>query len=119
MEKFLTLKLNKEFKRAYGRGKSFVHPGVVTYVVKNRLGCIRIGITTGKKLGNAVSRNRARRVITAAFRECLPHLGGGYDIVFVARVRTPSLKSGQIKAGMEAHLRSAGVWIDRDEATVN
>ncbi len=109
------LKLNKEFRRAYGRGRSFVHPGVVTYIVKNRLGYIRVGITTGKKLGNAVNRNRARRVITAAFRECLPHIGGGYDIVFVARVRTPSLKSHALKTGMESHFRDAGIWKDFNE----
>ena len=110
MEKLPKLKLNKEFKRAYGRGQSFVHPGVVTYIVKNRLGYIRVGVTTGKKLGTAVKRARARRVILAAFRECRPHIGGGYDIVFVARVRTPSLKSYQVAEGMAAHFRRAGLW---------
>ncbi len=119
MEKVLKLKLNKEFKRAYGRGKSFVHPGVITYVVRNRLGVVRVGITTGKKIGGAVSRNRARRVIMSAFRECLPHIRGGYDIVFVGRVRTPALKSHYIRAGIEAHLRSAGIWVDKDETAVN
>lgn len=112
MEKLIKLKLNKEFRRAYGRGRSFVYPGVVTYVVKNRLGYVRVGITTGKKLGNAVLRNRARRVISAAFRECLPHLRGGYDVVFVARVRTPSLKSQKVAEGIKAHLREAGVWAE-------
>ena len=110
MDKQAKLKLNKEFKRAYGRGRSFVHPGVVTYIVKNRLGYVRVGVTTGKKLGTAVLRNRARRVIMAAFRDCLPHIRGGYDIVFVARVRTPSLKSQKLREGIEAHLREAGVW---------
>ncbi len=115
MEKVLKLKLNKEFRRAYGRGKSFVHPGVVTYVVKNNLGVVRVGITTGKKLGNAVSRNRARRVILAAFYECLPHIVGGYDIVFVARVRTPKLKSYELRSGIEAHLKNAGIWSTKNE----
>lgn len=110
MEPIVKLKLNKEFRRAYGRGRCYVHPGVVTYVVKNRLGCVRVGVTTGKKLGSAVKRSRARRVILAAFRECLPHLAGGYDIVFVARVKTPLMKSHQILEGMRAHLMSAGLW---------
>ena len=109
-KKLIKLKLNKEFRRAYGRGRSFVHSGVVTYVVKNREGRIRVGVTTGKKLGNAVKRARARRVILAAFRECLPHISGGYDIVFVARVKTPLMKSHQVLEGMRAHLISAGLW---------
>ena len=54
---------NNEFARAYTRGKSFVHPHVVLYVNKNRLGRTRVGITASKKIGNAVTRNRARRVL--------------------------------------------------------
>ena len=57
---------NKEFARAYARGKAFVHPKLVLYVMKNRLGHTRVGITATKKIGNAVHRNRARRVIRAA-----------------------------------------------------
>ena len=42
---------NNEFARAYTRGKSFVHPHVVLYVNKNRLGRTRVGITASKKIG--------------------------------------------------------------------
>lgn len=111
MEKVKKLKLNKEFRRAYGRGKCFLHSGVVTYIVKNREGVLRLGITTGKKLGNAVKRNRARRVIAAAFRGCLPHIKrGGYDIVFVARARTPLMNSNKLTEVMMRHFMDAGLW---------
>ena len=52
MNKRTTLKLNKEFKRLYFRGKSAVHPLLVTYAIKNRLGRNRIGITVTKKIGS-------------------------------------------------------------------
>ena len=67
---------NNEFARAYTRGKSFVHPHVVLYVNKNRLGRTRVGITASKKIGNAVTRNRARRVLRAALYEVRPGAGG-------------------------------------------
>ncbi len=111
-----TLKLNKDFRRLYGRGRCFVHPLAVTYVAKNRVGVCRIGITTGKKVGNAVLRNRARRVITAAYRELAPRIAGGYDFVFVARVRTPFAKSGDVRKILERQLREAGV-ISREANT--
>mgnify|MGYP000898860516 FL=1 len=79
---------NNEFARAYTRGKSFVHPHVVLYVNKNRLGRTRVGITASKKIGNAVTRNRARRVLRAALYEVLPPDVGGYDLVLVARGMT-------------------------------
>lgn len=106
---FTKLKLNKEFKRAYGRGRSYVHPAFVTYVLPNKSGSCRIGITTSKKIGCAVGRNRARRVLTAAFRECVPYVNAGCDIVFVARRRVITSKSTDIAAAMRGHLEQAGV----------
>lgn len=88
-----TFKLNKDFRRLYGRGKSLVFPSVVVYYQKNRLNICRIGITAGKKVGCAVNRNRAKRVILASVRELLPNITTGYDFVFVARVKTATVKS--------------------------
>ncbi len=96
MKVYETLKLNKDFRRLYYRGKSLVFPSVVVYYQKNRRGYCRIGITAGKKIGSAVARNRAKRVIIAAFRELLPQISGGYDFVFVARVRTANVKSTNV-----------------------
>ena len=104
------LNLNKDFRRLYGRGHSHVSPVLVTYVVKNRRGVIRYGITTGKKVGCAVRRNRARRVIEAAARECIGDAASGADIVFVARAKTPCAKSGEIAAIMRKHLEAEGLY---------
>ncbi len=109
MDSFTKLKLNKEFKRAYGRGRSYVHPAFVTYVVPNKSGVCRIGITTSKKIGCAVERNRARRVLTAAFRCCIADVSTGCDIVFVARRRAVTEKSTVIADAMCGHLEKAGV----------
>ena len=110
MNSFGKLRLNKEFKRAYGRGKSFVDPSIVIYVLKTGKPECRIGITTGKKLGCAVDRNRARRVITAAFRNCLPNIKEGCDIVFVARTRILKHKSTYIATVIDKHLQQSGVY---------
>ena len=69
MNKKTTLKLNKEFRRLYFKGSSAVHPLIVTYACKNRLGRNRIGITATKKIGKAVCRNRCKRIIRAAFHQ--------------------------------------------------
>ncbi len=106
-----TLKLNKEFRRLYGRGKSAVSPSLVMYIRPRKGDICRIGITTGKKVGNAVKRNRARRVIRAAFRSLLPVLPGAYDIVFVARGKTPFVKSTQVEADMRYLFRKVGIQL--------
>jgi ribonuclease P protein component len=104
MSEYITLKDNKDFSRLYKRGKSFVSPVLVTYVMKNKSDNLRFGITTGKKIGKAVRRSRARRVIRAAYYELYPQIKSGYDFVFVARGKTPYVKSTDICKAMKKHL---------------
>lgn len=84
--------------------------------MKNRAGICRIGITTSKKIGNAVERNRARRVIRAAYRSLEGKICGNYDFVFVARTKTIFTKSTDLAAVMLSQLKKAGVI---DEKTDN
>lgn len=116
--KYETFKLNKDFKRLYGRGKCLVFPAVVVYCQKNRLDVCRVGITAGKKIGPAVRRNRAKRVIKAAFLQLLPQIKGGYDFVFVARVKTANVKSTTVLNNLKRAFVSEGI-ITEDEKTTD
>ncbi len=71
-----------------------MHPLVVIYAFKTNKST-RLGITTSKKIGKAVVRNRARRVLKEAANAVLPP-DIGYDIVLVARQKTPSAKSTEL-----------------------
>ena len=102
--KIQKLNQNKDFRRAYAKGKYAAHPLLVTYAVKNRLGESRLGITASKKVGGAVQRNRARRIITAAFRPWENKIKNGYDIVLVARTATTLARSTQIEPVLKKHL---------------
>ena len=112
MRKFEKLKQNWEFRRAYTRGTAFVAPSFVMYVCKGKNSHTRLGITAGKKIGTAVYRNRAKRVITAAFSEVVSHIPQGYDFVIVARTRVLSVKSTQVAATIEKQLKSKELWIE-------
>lgn len=120
MKKITPICENRDFRRIYARGKSVVTPEVVIYYQKNnRLSLnkedalksgflspdgspylVRVGITTGKKIGNAVKRNRSRRVIREAMREVLPYIRPGYDFILVARGKTPFVKSTEVKSSI-------------------
>ena len=114
MKNTVTIKSNCDFRRTYGKGKVFQAPALVSYVLKNRAGFCRIGITSSKKIGIAVERNRSRRVIRAAYREIEEKINGNYDIVFVARSRTKYQKSTQIAQIMLSQLKEAGVVDETD-----
>ncbi|MFQ9900289.1 MAG: ribonuclease P protein component [Ruthenibacterium sp.] len=101
---------NCEFARAYARGKRMC-TYVVLYVNKNRVGHTRVGLTASKKVGNAVTRNRARRVMRAALSEVLRGDVGRYDIVLVARGITPKLKSTKLVPVLKKLLCDAGLAV--------
>lgn len=68
-----------------------------------------MGITTSKKVGNAVQRNRSRRVIREAFRALAPRVRPGFDLVLVARGKTPYVKSTDVRRQLERQLQAAGL----------
>lgn len=107
--KYTTITGNRDFQRLYRRGRSCVSPGLVTYALKNKNNNLRIGITTSKKVGKAVRRNRSRRVIRAAFSHIDLSPAAPYDIIFVARTRTAYLKSYEVEKYMREHLLSLGI----------
>lgn len=113
MDKFVPLNENKDFRRMYAKGKCYVSSSIISYVSKNRLNQIRIGITTSKKIGNSVQRNRARRLIKESFRFMTPHIKQGYDFVFVARAKTPFVKCQAVQRSMKKQLKEAGVLFEK------
>ncbi len=91
-----TLKDAKVFARLYKKGRFFACESVVAYYVQNRLPVNRLGITAGKKLGNAVTRNRAKRILREAYRLSELKMPIGYDIVLVAREGIKNKKTNEL-----------------------
>ncbi len=87
MKSFETIKRNNDFKKVYKKGKSQVGKYLVIYTLPNHFKKNKIGITVSKKLGNAVKRNRAKRVIKEAYRLNLNSFKR-FDIVFRRTVFT-------------------------------
>lgn len=87
------LNKNKDFLNLYKKGQALYSKWLVIYVRKNNLPCNRMGITAGKKVGNAVKRNRAKRIIRQAYFENEINMPIGIDIVIVARAAATDVKS--------------------------
>lgn len=91
------MKNDKDFRRCYSKGRFCSDESVAVYYLPNKLCFNRLGLTTSKKLGNAVTRNRARRIMKAAYRLNEDSFPIGYDIVFVARNKIVDLKTDDIE----------------------
>lgn len=102
-----TVKINQNylFRRLYRVGKSQVTPYLVVYRQGNRKKYNRLGITATKKIGNAVQRNRARRVIMEAYRLLEPEIPTGMDLVIVARQKSVHAKMQDVKDSLARVLK--------------
>ena len=106
--KVISIKENSDFKRLYYRGKSVVKGNIALYYRKNTFSFSRLGLTVSPKVGNAVTRNRIRRIIKENYR-LLQGLAQGYDIVVVARKRSVNATFYDFKKDLESALREGGL----------
>ena len=80
-----SLKKNDDFRRVYGRKRSFANKYFVMYVSENGSDRNRLGISVSKKVGNSVVRHRITRLVRESYRLNEKRFNSGLDLVVVAR----------------------------------
>ncbi|MGP1310900.1 MAG: ribonuclease P protein component [Phycisphaerales bacterium] len=75
----------RDFDAAYQQGVRRVHGPLAVYGRPNGLPESRLGLSVGKRLGNAVRRGRMKRLLREAFRLIRAEMPPGYDLVISVR----------------------------------
>ena len=97
----------------YKRANSVVFPHFVLYSRRNGVNYNRLGITVTKKIGNAVTRNRAKRRLKEVYRLSLPVMRKGFDVVLVARGQTATGKHEHISRNFLTALKKVGMYNEK------
>lgn len=110
-KKIPTLKQRHMFGKVYSKAVFRSSKGVVVYYLKNydRKKTV-LGISVSKKRGNAVVRNRTRRIIKEAYRNLYGRLKKGYIIVIVARQACTAYKSTIVEKELKHIFDSSGLF---------
>jgi ribonuclease P protein component len=81
---------------------------VILYVAPG-VGTPRVGFVVSRRVGGAVVRNRARRVMRAAWRAIEPSVAEGIETVFVARETIQGAKTQDVEREMRELLGRMGL----------
>ena len=109
MKNTKSIKLNKDFKRLYYRGKTFAGSNIVIYASFNKKSYNRLGLTCGKAIGKAVKRNRVKRLMRESYRLLEDKMKPGIDLVIVARSRAVYAKCPKIERELSYALNKLGL----------
>ena len=109
MDKEARLVKRREFVAVYRQGSSWANNLLVIKAITNELGRSRYGFSVSKSVGNAVTRNRVKRLLREIVR--LSFIESGWDIVFIARPAAAAADYHKLNEAVEkllgrAHLLS-------------
>lgn len=99
------LRGSKNFSAVYKKGKSVGDRYVVVFYKRNGLPYNRTAFLASRKVGNAVARNRARRLMKESVRLMEPIQKKGFDIIFIARSKANEQKCADVKKSIEAAIK--------------
>jgi ribonuclease P protein component len=75
----------QDFAAIQGLGTSRSHPLLIARFLRTDLETTRFGLSTGRRLGGAVVRNRVRRRVREVLRVMAPSFQPGWDVLIIAR----------------------------------
>ena len=92
-------------------GRRLAHPLAVLVVCRQDLsadeGHSRFAFVASKRVGNAVRRNRAKRLLRTAVYPHLAHIPTGWDCLLIARETTPTADFADVHTAVETLLQRA------------
>ncbi len=112
------LRKNRDFTAAM-KGKRLSYDGLSLFYAPNEAGRFRVGLSVGKKLGNAVHRNRLRRRLRDCISRTLRNSSQGYDLVFVARQQIAAAGHEELLRIVTAVLQRTVLRSARPEGTLS
>lgn len=110
MQKELRLTRREDFNKVYRYGKSSANFQFVVYSLpQTKVQRFRAGISVSKKVGNAVVRNRIRRVVKEILRHHADRIRPHVDLVVIARKPAAEMEYKEMEKSLLHALKRASL----------
>lgn len=110
MKKAYRVKKEKDFQQVFHAGRSCANKKFVVYTIDKPDSIhFRVGISVGKKVGNAVVRNRIKRMIRAAVFDLKEEIVPRQDFIIIARPAVKGIPMGELKKNLVHVLKLANI----------
>ncbi len=109
MKRELRISRRSEFQKIYQEGRSHANRIAVLYVLKAKGDTPRVAVAAGRKLGNAVVRNRAKRRLREAIHQLWDRIVPGTQLLLIARAGCLEAPFDTIIQKLKELLERAGV----------
>ena len=86
-----------EFNRVYSKGRSYVNHMMIIHVISSDDVKGKVGFAVGKKIGNAVVRNRIKRIMREAYRISQHDINQNVSMILIARKPLIDAKSYMVQ----------------------
>jgi ribonuclease P protein component len=110
-----SIKCSSEFKKVTTGGVKFITPIFIVFSLKEKDNSAKLGIIASRKVGSAINRNRAKRLIRVAFSELKLH---GISVVFIVRHSTPDATYEEVLRWMKKWQKSLNKENTKDTAKI-
>lgn len=111
LKKEYRMKNKASFRCVFTKGKSYSSKHIIIYILKGN--SPKIGFIASKKIGNAVKRNRAKRIMREAVRLNLFRVKKSCRMVFIARAEINESSMQEVVKSVLYIWRKAGIYDEK------